>query len=237
MKKVTLLFAIILIASSLFGQQTDLKLTVLEINEGQTIIEDQPFKLRLAFENVGTDPILTTDRLSFAFTIDNQVLLSSITTLQHNGIAVGQTIFFENKNFVLPVTDNSLYGKDRSLCGGMILIRDGEDADTLNANNRSCHTVDIFEKNATSVSELVKEQKMQLYPNPATNTITVNMDTYVGTYELKIFSLTGQLVKHEIVNSGVQPISVANLKNGVYMVRAVNKEQQVLSTSRLVISK
>lgn len=236
MKKVTLLFIIILTSASLFGQ-TDLKLTVLEINEGQTIIEDQPFKLRLAFENVGTEPILATDRLSFAFTIDNQVLLGSLGNLNHNGIAVGQTIFFENQNYVLPVSDNSLYGKDKSLCGGMLLIRDGQDADTLNGNNRSCHTVNIFEKNATSINEAAKAPKMQLYPNPATNTLTVNMEVYTGAYEVKVFSLTGQLVKHETISNGLKAISVAELKNGVYMVQAVNSEQQVLSTGRLVISK
>lgn len=237
MKKITLLFAVILTSAVLFAQtQTDLKLTVLEINEGQTIIEGEPFKLRLAFENVGTDPILATDRLSFAFTIDNQVLLGSLGNLQHNGIAVGQTIFFENKTYVLPVNDESLFGLDKSLCGGMLLIRDGKDADTLNGNNRSCHTVNIVKKSAVSVKE-VSEAKMQLYPNPATNMLTVNMEAFTETYELKIYSLTGQLVKHEMLTAGAQTVSLSELNNGIYMLQAVNKEQQVLSTGRLVISK
>ncbi len=92
--------------------------------------------------------------------------------------------------------------------------------------------------NTVSVAEVESRNKsIRIYPNPTANILMVNTEELTEAYQLKIYSITGQLVKHETLSADVQTVSVAKLKKGIYIVQVVNKEQQILSTSRLVISK
>lgn len=61
------------------------------------------------------------------------------------------------------------------------------------------------------------KNNLVLYPNPGNETIQIKSDSF-DDLNVKIYSLTGQLVKQGIYSSG-QAIDVASLSTGLYLVQ------------------
>ena len=74
----------------------------------------------------------------------------------------------------------------------------------------------------------VNENAIQVYPNPATDFISVNSGE-AGT--IQVIDLEGKVVLSTEVT---QRINVSNLSNGVYIVKLVGGDGSVLSTNRIV---
>ena len=66
---------------------------------------------------------------------------------------------------------------------------------------------DVSENNATSIA---------IYPNPATDLLSVQSETVVDYYE--VYSMTGARVSHQTVDSKTFNVDVANLPAGAYIV-------------------
>ncbi len=69
----------------------------------------------------------------------------------------------------------------------------------------------------------ITENKVQtvIYPNPVTDFVNVKGN---GTAEVRVFDLTGRLVKHSFKGSDELSISMKDCESGVYIVQVVNKE-------------
>lgn len=86
----------------------------------------------------------------------------------------------------------------------------------------------------TSVNNIDKGIKqIKIYPNPATNQITVDLGTeFSGRTSLKVFSLTGSMLK-SITLDGVYSktqMNVADLPAGAYIIYATNGAQKSTNT-------
>ena len=69
------------------------------------------------------------------------------------------------------------------------------------------------------------DEQMKIYPNPASDIITLEIDKGNNTdLTLKIYNLLGILVKSEIVKQSKQQININDLSNGIYMVEIREKE-------------
>ncbi len=68
------------------------------------------------------------------------------------------------------------------------------------------------------------DAKLVLYPNPATNNITIS---HTENSTIEIYSAVGKLVKTVTNNSTISTISVATLPNGTYIVKVVFDEGNV----------
>jgi hypothetical protein len=78
--------------------------------------------------------------------------------------------------------------------------------------------LDSCEANAVSIDENMILDEITLYPNPATNALTIQTDNKPIT-EIKIFNLTGQLViRQRIVGN---PVDVSNLRDGIYVIECL----------------
>ena len=65
----------------------------------------------------------------------------------------------------------------------------------------------------------------KIYPNPATNTITLNIDNTNNTeLSLSIYSVMGTLAKSEILKQNNQQINIVDISNGVYIVTIKSKD-------------
>ena len=64
--------------------------------------------------------------------------------------------------------------------------------------------------------------EMLVYPNPVHNTLSVNSDDIVS---MTVFSLTGQ----QILTSDNNRMDVSMLPNGIYLVRVMTKETNVVN--------
>tara|TARA_B100000508_G_scaffold141097_1_gene146944 strand:- start:36885 stop:37946 length:1062 start_codon:yes stop_codon:yes gene_type:complete len=71
----------------------------------------------------------------------------------------------------------------------------------------------------------IEEEQLSLsiYPNPASDKLFI--DGFSSNAELKIFSITGQVVKSENIINENLPIDISSLKRGTYLVQVVEGTQ------------
>ncbi|HKJ79815.1 MAG TPA: glucoamylase family protein, partial [Prolixibacteraceae bacterium] len=90
----------------------------------------------------------------------------------------------------------------------------------------------------TFSKQLLRTEKLEIYPNPSSGTVTVVLPTgLAGKTNLEIRATNGQLVDKYRFNSVKEKITydLNNLKNGIYMVRLSSEERQF--RTKLVINK
>jgi hypothetical protein len=83
--------------------------------------------------------------------------------------------------------------------------------------------------------QIAKKTLFFLVPNPASDIVNVNISTNDEETELNIYSVTGKLVKSEMLIQNQQQINIGDLSNGVYLVEI--KSQKVSEKQRLIIHK
>lgn len=89
----------------------------------------------------------------------------------------------------------------------------------------------MLKANEPSVGiEDLAESAMELYPNPTSDRVALNLPADEGTVSL--YNLTGQVVKTESVNSFSMNIDLSGLSSGVYLVEWNNGEQRL--TKKLI---
>ena len=86
-------------------------------------------------------------------------------------------------------------------------------SDTSIAAVATCETTRVNEVRKTSLAMLV-------YPDPATDQVTVSLPGYSANVEFKIFDLPGRLIKHTQLLSAPFIIDVSGLVPGIYILEA-----------------
>ena len=71
-------------------------------------------------------------------------------------------------------------------------------------------------------------QVLQIYPNPATSTITIKIPDEELTLSIQITDLLGQILSHQTVSTN-QPIDLSTLPNGLYLLSATTPTGTVFS--------
>lgn len=84
----------------------------------------------------------------------------------------------------------------------------------------------------TDVVPIATPTSVLLYPNPATDEITVSIDQNLVSQPVMIFDMTGKLVKQLIAN---QQSNIGKLPNGLYLVKVQTKNG--ITTKKLIISR
>lgn len=70
----------------------------------------------------------------------------------------------------------------------------------------------------TMVSEEKTEQEIKLFPNPASNIVSLAIPLQYSNATLRIFNINGKLMYHQKLQSGLQNVSIANFADGLYNV-------------------
>ncbi len=87
----------------------------------------------------------------------------------------------------------------------------------------------------TSVNELkVESEKVQVYPNPFTNSTAISISSS-GTNYLELDDITGRTLKHVEFTGTTYTLSAEGLAKGMYFVRVMDKNNNVIGTSKLVV--
>ena len=68
-------------------------------------------------------------------------------------------------------------------------------------------------------AKVIKVSEFKVFPNPATGRVFINLDEPA---EIGIYSISGQLVKQQLVASSKNYINVSDLHSGVYFVKMMN---------------
>ena len=85
----------------------------------------------------------------------------------------------------------------------------------------------------TGINNYENENSLSIYPNPASENITINFSSTSKNISIKIFDATGRLVKNmENLKSGENTINVSELENGLYLINVNDGRSSV--TKRFV---
>lgn len=80
----------------------------------------------------------------------------------------------------------------------------------------------------TGINTLSNDNSFSIYPNPASNNITINFSSSSKNISIKIYDATGRLVKEiENVKSGENNISVSELENGLYLLNLYDESHTI----------
>jgi hypothetical protein len=70
----------------------------------------------------------------------------------------------------------------------------------------------------TGINNLINDKLFTIYPNPATNIITIDYRSSSKNYSIKIYDATGQLVKNlENISSTKTTLNIVDLNSGIYL--------------------
>lgn len=77
----------------------------------------------------------------------------------------------------------------------------------------------------TSGVQNLDEDKMNIFPNPATNKLYVQMPETSDTWKLQVFDCSGRLVDVEVDSDGPQMVlNLGRLRNGIYYILGQNQQ-------------
>ena len=85
-----------------------------------------------------------------------------------------------------------------------------------------------FTTSALGLADNEQNTKFNLYPNPASDNFTIEMDSNIKFVE--IYSLQGQ----KILTSTTKNINISNLSKGIYLVQ-IEDENNNRSTQKLIV--
>jgi hypothetical protein len=76
----------------------------------------------------------------------------------------------------------------------------------------------FYGDNTTAVNEFAVNVNFELYPNPATTQLTIELNNWqAGENQFSLFDLAGKELLREKINSNKTIIPTANLSNGIYI--------------------
>ncbi len=96
-----------------------------------------------------------------------------------------------------------------------------QDASTKDVMQSGKNTV--LGSSATAVTELSIHDNITIYPNPAAETISIQMDTKVS-FSYEIVDMMGKKIIHGKTEINT-PISISSLHNGVYAIQVLCSER------------
>ncbi len=113
--------------------------------------------------------------------------------------------------------------------------------------NLASITVDWVTENAMSatwlpslpivgINEHVNAEAINVYPNPAQDVITFNLDASKAQ-TIQIYDITGKMVNAYSVSVNNQQIDVSTLANGIYTYSIVGKNNSVLNRGKFTVAK
>jgi hypothetical protein len=73
--------------------------------------------------------------------------------------------------------------------------------------------------------------KVSVYPNPATNYISVNKDEHL--LEIAVFNLVGRKLKTFRDIKKDEQYDVSDLPNGMYLVQVIDDNKKIVTTQRI----
>jgi len=123
--------------------------------------------------------------------------------------------------------------RPRGVAGcGMFEIRVAHVADTSNIISIGFfeYKINTSPDCTTSTFDLEKE-KIQVFPNPTMDYFTITENTVVE--EIRIFNIMGKRMKAILFQNGKE-INVASFPNGFYLIKMLDKNREVVKTTRLI---
>ncbi|AEV98828.1 peptidase [Niastella koreensis] len=102
------------------------------------------------------------------------------------------------------------------------------------ANSAStCYTLKVQLGTASRMATDVitsNVQKVQVFPNPATNIVNLNLTGFTGKSDVSLFDVNGRVVLTRLVSTVNSQFDISALPKGIYMMRIKNGDKEVNMT-------
>jgi hypothetical protein len=84
-----------------------------------------------------------------------------------------------------------------------------------------CYTLRVQLGTASRGGELITGdvQKVDVFPNPATNVVNINLTGFKGKSDVSLFDVNGRVILHREVSEVNTPFDISALPAGVYMMK------------------
>jgi hypothetical protein len=81
--------------------------------------------------------------------------------------------------------------------------------------------------NPTAINENIVDEKIDIYPNPFTNSITLSFGKVINLKEITILNSMGQIVKSITIKNNVDKIDLIleDLHPGIYILKGYSNNQ------------
>ena len=86
----------------------------------------------------------------------------------------------------------------------------------------------------TNNTEVDNKDFMSIYPNPANNEFTISLNSIQNNIEMDVYDVLGNKVINKILTNETSTINIEQLSNGLYFVRLMDVNSNVVFTQRLV---
>tara|TARA_R100000935_G_C2805584_1_gene152488 strand:- start:284 stop:1222 length:939 start_codon:yes stop_codon:yes gene_type:complete len=186
----------------------------------------------------------SSDRVQFGWaTAINQDYIA-VTAPHIYGIEMPEVYFYKKDGSGTWVEDQIIVGDDTveedflgwsvALNGQEMIIGAPREDHDVNGNNEmgDAGSAYIFKNpNILGVTDFNAENSFKIYPNPATTVFSLTSTKSVNT--IKIYSVTGSLIKNIEVNNNTTIINIDHLLSGIYLVD-ISFEDGTQSVQKLV---
>lgn len=218
----------VLIAFAIQAQNyNDFSVTLVSPQANETLYNNSPVDLKFLITNKGQNKILTTDTIWIVptingnyFTIQGQIIwwfdMLATDLMPNQSDTVTAQIF---PSFTTP-------HNNANLCAVVFSSYDGVTLDTIFNNNTACIKVNIS-ANGLAVNDVLPTEKPQLYPNPATNTLYVQLPAHAQQGQVTVYDYTMRKVLTTNISPANIAIDVSRLPQGIYYIGWENSLQKI----------
>jgi hypothetical protein len=143
-------------------------------------------------------------------------------------------------SYAATIFDTVLIGETYTLPSGNIVNQTGTYFDTLQTaeNCDSTFTINLFLIDDVGIITVQKYNiDWLVYPNPATNSFTIELNDYDKNYAIEIQNIVGQIIYTDIKQTPQSIIEAKNWSNGVYYISLKNEIGEFLGRKKIVINK
>lgn len=85
-----------------------------------------------------------------------------------------------------------------------------------------------------AVDEQLLNTAIKVYPNPVTEKLSIDLNDVSGNIKLMLYSMTGQLLITEKLNTQKNSINISHLKNGLYLVNLHFSDYKTIKTFKII---
>lgn len=95
-----------------------------------------------------------------------------------------------------------------------------------------CYTLRVALGTASRTEELITANKVTVFPNPATESVTISIPELKGAADIRVFDMYGKMVMQQNTSRINTQLDVMRLPSGVYMIKVINEGKE--STMKIV---
>lgn len=79
--------------------------------------------------------------------------------------------------------------------------------------------------------------QIQVFPNPATNFLTVNYEDWQLNSSIQLYTIDSKLIQTKLIESGLTLVDLSSVDNGSYIIQILDPKGKAILTDQIVISK